>query len=33
MTDDAVADHETRPLWMGESLPIDVEILRRHFGA
>jgi DOPA 4,5-dioxygenase len=33
LTDDAVADHETNPLWMGESLPIDVEILRRHLGA
>ena len=31
-TDDAVADHDTSPLWMGESLPIDVEGLRRHFG-
>jgi DOPA 4,5-dioxygenase len=29
-TDDAVADHDTSPLWMGESLPIDVELLRRH---
>jgi DOPA 4,5-dioxygenase len=28
-TGDAVADHETNPLWMGESLPIDVELLRR----
>jgi DOPA 4,5-dioxygenase len=33
VTDDAVADHETRPFWMGESLPFDVEILRRHLGA
>ena len=32
-TEDTVADHDTRPLWMGESLPIDVEFLRRHFGA
>ena len=32
-TDDTVADHDTSPLWMGESLPIDVEILRRHLGA
>jgi DOPA 4,5-dioxygenase len=32
-TDDTVADHDTRPLWMGESLPVDVELLRRHFGA
>jgi aromatic ring-cleaving dioxygenase len=32
-TDDLVADHETSCLWMGESLPIDVESLRRHFGA
>jgi DOPA 4,5-dioxygenase len=33
MTDDLVADHETSCLWMGESLTIDVESLRRHFGA
>jgi DOPA 4,5-dioxygenase len=32
-TDDEVADHDTSPLWMGESLPIDVELLRRHAGA
>ena len=32
-TDDEVADHDTSPLWMGESLPIDVEFLRRHLGA
>jgi aromatic ring-cleaving dioxygenase len=32
-THDAVADHDTSCLWMGESLPIDVEILPRHFGA
>ena len=31
-TDDAVADHDTSSLWMGEALPIDVELLRRHFG-
>lgn len=29
-TDDAVADHDTSPLWMGEPLPIDVEVVRRH---
>lgn len=28
-TDDAVADHATRPLWMGEVLPLDVELVRR----
>ena len=33
VSDDPVRDHDTRPLWMGESLPIDVEFLRRHFGA
>jgi DOPA 4,5-dioxygenase len=32
-TDNPVADHDTNPLWMGASLPIDVEFLRRHFGA
>jgi DOPA 4,5-dioxygenase len=32
-TDNAVADHDTCSLWMGEPLPIDVEILRRHLGA
>jgi aromatic ring-cleaving dioxygenase len=26
--DDVVADHETRPVWMGEPIPIDVEVLR-----
>jgi DOPA 4,5-dioxygenase len=30
MSDDLVRDHDTSPLWMGEPLPIDVEILRRH---
>ncbi len=29
-TDDEVADHDTRPMWMGESLPIDVELMRRY---
>lgn len=29
-TDDPVLDHDTRPMWMGESLPIDVEVVRRH---
>jgi DOPA 4,5-dioxygenase len=29
-TDDPVADHATSPIWMGESLPIDVEVVRRH---
>jgi DOPA 4,5-dioxygenase len=28
-TGDDVADHEERPLWLGESLPIDVACLRR----
>jgi DOPA 4,5-dioxygenase len=28
-TDDSVADHEASSLWMGEPLPIDVEVLRR----
>jgi aromatic ring-cleaving dioxygenase len=32
-TDDIAADHDASPLWMGESLPIDVELLRRHVGA
>jgi DOPA 4,5-dioxygenase len=30
MTGDAVADHETNPLWMGEPLPVDVELLRHR---
>ncbi len=30
MTDDVVADHDTYPLWMGEPLPIDVEVIRVH---
>jgi DOPA 4,5-dioxygenase len=30
VTDDEVADHETNPLWMGEPLPIDVELVRRY---
>jgi DOPA 4,5-dioxygenase len=32
-TDDTVADHDANPFWMGEPLPIDVDLLRRHFGA
>ena len=28
-TDDPVADHDSRPIWMGEALPIDVEMVRR----
>jgi DOPA 4,5-dioxygenase len=32
-TDDEVADHDTSPLWMGESLPIDVDVIRRHVAA
>ena len=32
MTDDAVADHETNPLWLGERLPLDIDFLRRHTG-
>jgi aromatic ring-cleaving dioxygenase len=31
-TDDHVADHETHPLWMGEPLPIDLEMIRRYAG-
>ena len=30
VTDDSVADHDTHPLWMGERLPIDVDVIRRH---
>jgi aromatic ring-cleaving dioxygenase len=30
VTDDAIADHETRTLWMGESLPLDVDFVRRY---
>ena len=32
-TDDAVADHDTNPLWMGDPLPLDLELLRRHVAA
>jgi DOPA 4,5-dioxygenase len=32
-TGDAVADHGTNPLWMGEVLPIDVELIRRFVRA
>lgn len=30
LSDDIVRDHETSPLWMGEPLAIDVDVLRRH---
>jgi DOPA 4,5-dioxygenase len=33
ITHDPVADHDTRPLWMGQSFPIDVELVRRHVSA
>jgi len=33
LTGDMVADHETHPLWMGETLPLDIDFLRRHAGA
>jgi aromatic ring-cleaving dioxygenase len=29
-TGDDVADHDTNPLWLGEQLPVDLEVLRRH---
>ena len=29
-TDDPIADHDTRPIWMGAALPIDVEMVRCH---
>jgi len=28
-TGDAVEDHETNPLWLGEKLELDIEFLRR----
>ena len=28
-TDDPVADHEASPLWLGEPLPLDVDVIRR----
>ena len=31
-TGDDAADHETNALWLGESLPIDLELLRQHAG-
>jgi DOPA 4,5-dioxygenase len=33
VTNDPVADHDTHPLWMGEPIPIDVELLRRMVAA
>jgi DOPA 4,5-dioxygenase len=29
-TDDPIADHDTNPLWMGERVYVDLEVLR-HF--
>jgi DOPA 4,5-dioxygenase len=29
-TDDVIADHETRPLWMGEPLAIDIAFMQKH---
>jgi aromatic ring-cleaving dioxygenase len=29
-TGDDAADHDTNPLWLGDRLPIDIELLRRH---
>jgi DOPA 4,5-dioxygenase len=31
-TGDDVADHDAHPLWLGEQLPIDVDLMRRHVG-
>jgi aromatic ring-cleaving dioxygenase len=31
-TDDHLADHETHPLWMGEPLAIDLEMIRSYVG-
>lgn len=31
-TGDDVADHDTNPLWLGASLPLDIEFLRSHAG-
>lgn len=28
-TDDPVADHQMRPLWLGERLALDIELIRR----
>jgi DOPA 4,5-dioxygenase len=33
VTDDHVADHDTRPLWMGEPIPVDVDLMRRLVAA
>jgi aromatic ring-cleaving dioxygenase len=33
MTGDDVADHGAHALWLGTSLPIDFEFLRKHAGA
>ena len=30
MTGDPVADHTANPLWLGEPLPLDIEVIRRH---
>ena len=29
-TDDDVRDHATHPMWMGDSLPLDVDVVRRY---
>jgi DOPA 4,5-dioxygenase len=31
-TGDDAADHDTNPLWLGERLPIDIDLLRKHGG-
>ena len=31
--DDPVADHETNALWMGDSLPLDIEFVREWLDA
>ena len=30
MTRDPLADHAENPLWLGEPLPLDIEVIRRH---
>lgn len=31
-TDDAVADHDVQPLWLGEKLALNIEFLRKFAG-
>lgn len=32
-SDDALADHAERAIWLGESVPLDIEVIRRAVSA